>query len=110
MAICHAGERAAKYAYGLRPMKQPGQSAGRFDAQFEGRPVWAEVSLGAIAHNLRLIRSTIGQKRKILAIVKANAYGLGAVDISKALARMGVEAFGVTCSQEGVELREAGIR
>lgn len=78
--------------------------------QFEGRPVWAEVSLSAIAHNLRLIRGAIGRKRKILAVVKANAYGLGAVEVSKALARMGVEAFGVTCSQEGIELREAGIR
>ncbi len=78
--------------------------------RFEGRPVWAEISLSAIRHNLRLIRRTIGSKRKILAIVKANAYGLGAVPISKALARMGVEAFGVTCSQEGIELRQAGSR
>ena len=87
-------------------MTRSAQSAVRF----EGRPVWAEISLSAIAHNLRMIRRAIGPKRKILAIVKANAYGLGAVEVSKALARMGVEAFGVTCSQEGVELREAGIR
>ncbi|MGH9728480.1 MAG: alanine racemase [Candidatus Acidiferrales bacterium] len=78
--------------------------------QFEGRPVWAEVSLSAISHNLRLIRHKIGKKRKILAVVKANAYGLGAVEVSKHLARLGVEAFGVTCSAEGIELREAGIR
>lgn len=78
--------------------------------QFDGRPIWAEISLAAIARNLRLIRRTIGRKRKVLAIVKANAYGLGAVPISKALARMGTDAFGVTCSQEGIELREAGIR
>jgi len=78
--------------------------------QFEGRPVWAEVSLSAIAHNLRLIRRKIGRKRKILAVVKANAYGLGAVEISKSLSRLGVEAFGVTCSAEGIELRDAGIR
>jgi alanine racemase len=78
--------------------------------QFDGRPIWAEISLGAIAHNLRLIRRAIGRKRKILAIVKANAYGLGAVPISRALSRMGTDAFGVTCSQEGIELREAGIR
>jgi alanine racemase len=45
-----------------------------------------------------------------LAIVKANAYGLGAVPVSKALEKMGADAFGVTCSQEGIELREAGIR
>lgn len=78
--------------------------------QFDGRPIWAEISLAAIAHNLRLIRRAIGRKRKVLAIVKANAYGLGAVPISQALARMGTDAFGVTCSQEGIELREAGIR
>jgi len=78
--------------------------------QFDGRPVWAEISLSAIGHNLQLIRRNIGRKRKILAIVKANAYGLGAVPISKALSRMGADAFGVTCSQEGIELREAGIR
>jgi len=78
--------------------------------QFEGRPVWAEVSLSAITHNLRLIRRKIGAKRKILAVVKANAYGLGAVEVSKHLARLGVQAFGVTCSAEGVELRKAGIR
>ena len=78
--------------------------------QFDGRPIWAEISLKAIGHNFRLIRRTIGRKRKILAIVKANAYGLGAVPVSKALERMGADAFGVTCSQEGIELRESGIR
>ena len=78
--------------------------------EFDGRPVWAEISLAAIGNNLRVIRKQIGPKRKILAVVKANAYGLGAVEISKFLAREGVEAFGVTCSAEGIELREAGIR
>ena len=78
--------------------------------QFEGRPVWAEVSLAAIGNNLRVIRKQVGPKRKILAVVKANAYGLGAVEISKFLAHEAVEAFGVTCSAEGIELREAGIR
>ena len=80
------------------------------EVKFEGRPVWAEISLGALAHNLRVIQRHIGRKRKILAIVKANAYGLGAVPVSKALARAGAQSFGVTCSAEGVELREAGIR
>lgn len=78
--------------------------------QFDGRPIWAEISLGAIGHNFRLVRRSIGPKRKILAVVKANAYGLGAVPVSKALSGMGADAFGVTCSQEGIELREAGIR
>lgn len=76
----------------------------------EGRPVWCEISLGAILHNLRVIRRQVGKKRKILAIVKANAYGLGAVEISRALAKAGTDWFGVTCASEGIELREAGIR
>ncbi|MGD0963986.1 MAG: alanine racemase [Candidatus Acidiferrales bacterium] len=75
-----------------------------------GRPVWAEISLKAIIKNLRVIRRHVGPKPKILAVVKSNAYGLGAVPISKALEKAGVEWFGVTCANEGVELREAGIR
>ncbi len=77
---------------------------------FEGRPVWAEISLKAILHNLRVIRRHVGANRKILAVVKSNAYGLGAVPISKALQKAGTEWFGVTCANEGIELREAGIR
>jgi alanine racemase len=77
--------------------------------QFEGRPVWAEISLAAITHNLGVIRQQVGRKRKILAVVKANAYGLGATDISRALAKAGTDWFGVTCTAEGIELREAGI-
>src|SRR6201987_1109421 len=46
----------------------------------------------------------------ILAVVKSNAYGLGAVPISKALEKAGTEGFGVTCANEGIELRESGIR
>jgi alanine racemase len=77
---------------------------------FEGRPVWAEISLNGILHNLRHIRRQVGKERKILAVVKANAYGLGSVDISKALAKAGTDWFGVTCASEGIELREAGIK
>jgi alanine racemase len=75
----------------------------------DGRPVWAEISLKAILHNLDVIRKQIGPKRKILAVVKSNAYGLGAVPIAKALENAGVEWFGVTWANEGVELRHAGV-
>jgi alanine racemase len=78
--------------------------------KFAGRPVWAEISLKAILHNLRAIRKQVGASRKILAVVKSNAYGLGAVPVAKALQKAGTEWFGVTCANEGVELREAGIR
>jgi alanine racemase len=76
----------------------------------KGRPVWAEISLQAILRNLRVIRRHIGGKRMVLAVVKSNAYGLGSVPVSKALQKAGTEWFGVTCANEGIELREAGIR
>lgn len=75
-----------------------------------GRPVWVEVSLKAIARNLQTVRRHIGPRPEILAVVKSNAYGLGAVPVTKALQKAGANRFGVTCSNEGVELREAGIR
>lgn len=75
-----------------------------------GRPLWAEVSLKAIAKNLGVIRRHIGPKPEILAVVKANAYGLGAIPVSKALVKAGADRFGVTCQNEGIELRDAGIR
>jgi alanine racemase len=88
--------------------------------QFEGRPVWAEVRLGALLHNLRSIRRRLasGSKQgnsrrarpKILAVVKANAYGHGAVPVARALERGGADWFGVTCSAEGIDLREGGVR
>jgi alanine racemase len=77
---------------------------------FEGRPVWAEISLKAIQRNLKVVRRQIGPKPKILAVVKSNAYGLGAVPVSKALDKAGADWFGVTCTNEGIELRESGIR
>lgn len=75
-----------------------------------GRPVWAEISLKAIANNLRVTRRHIGPKPQILAVVKSNAYGLGAVPIAKALQKAGADRFGVTCTNEGIELRESSIR
>lgn len=84
--------------------------------QFAGRPVWAEIRLSALAHNMRAIRRHVNPpgtrrgRRQILAVVKANAYGHGAVPVAKELARAGADWFGVTCTMEGHELREGGIR
>jgi len=75
-----------------------------------GRPVWAEVSLGDIAANFRAIQKWVGPERKVLAVVKADAYGHGGPQVAKALERAGAQHFGVTCVSEGAELRAAGIR
>jgi alanine racemase len=87
--------------------------------KFDGRPIWAEVSLGALTGNLRAIRNHVNPtdaggartpRRKILAVIKSNAYGHGIVPVARALARARADWFGVTCSAEGAELRESGIR
>lgn len=73
------------------------------------RPTWAEIDLNALAHNLGLIRDRVGPDMKILAAVKANAYGHGAVECARRLEAEGVDWFGVALPEEGIELRKSGI-
>lgn len=72
------------------------------------RPTRAEVDLGAIAHNLRVLRQIAGSAR-VLAVVKADAYGHGVVPVTARLQAEGVDGFGVALAEEGIELRDAGI-
>ncbi len=74
------------------------------------RPCWAEISLTQLKENLSLVRRHVGAERKVLAVVKADAYGHGAVPVSRALEAAGVDALGVCCVAEGVELREGGVK
>lgn len=73
------------------------------------RPTWAEIDLEALAHNLRVIRQQVGPEMKIMAAVKANAYGHGAVECARRLEAEGVDWFGVALPEEGIELRKSGI-
>lgn len=73
------------------------------------RPTWAEISLDALRHNFRLLQKAAGSAT-VCAVVKANAYGHGAVNCARALEAAGAQWFGVTTTMEGVFLREAGIR
>jgi alanine racemase len=75
----------------------------------EHRRVWAEIDLDALSGNLSRIRAVAGPEKGVIAIVKANAYGHGAVPVGWHLAAQGVDALGVGDSQEAIELREAGI-
>jgi len=73
-----------------------------------GRPTWAKIDLDALAHNFHLIRNRVGKEVKVLAAVKADAYGHGAVECARRLAAEGVDWFGVALPDEGIELRAAG--
>ena len=75
---------------------------------YDGRPTYAEIDLSALKHNYSLIRSTIPRKTEILAVVKADAYGHGFMDISRELETLGVNAFGVAFLAEGIQLRKSG--
>src|SRR5215475_55426 len=86
-------------------------------ADFVGRPVWAEVSLDALAGNLHAIRDYVNppseklkMPRKVLSIVKGNAYGHGGPQVAKALEKAGSDWFGVASAGEGMEIRKAGVR
>lgn len=72
------------------------------------RPTRAEIDLDALSHNLKIIRRELDQQR-VYAVVKADAYGHGAVTIAKRLVAEGVDGFAVALVEEGIELREAGI-
>jgi alanine racemase len=75
---------------------------------FDGRPTYAEIDLSALKHNYQMIRSSIPRRTEILAVVKADAYGHGFMDISRELERLGVNAFGVAFLAEGIQLRKSG--
>src|SRR3972149_2480849 len=70
----------------------------------------AEISLSAPRHNSRTLRSLLPPSTSIFAVVKANAYGHGAVPVSRTLVEEGVRMLGVATVEEGVELRQAGVR
>ena len=73
------------------------------------RPTWVEISLPNLIHNLSLIRDYVAGQATICAVVKCDAYGHGAPECARALEAAGAQWFGVTCTDEGVELRRAGI-
>lgn len=76
----------------------------------ETRPTFAIIDRRAIKSNYLQLRKKVAKHVKILAIVKANAYGHGAVEIAATLKDAGCNFFGVAICEEGIELRKAGIK
>lgn len=70
---------------------------------------WAEVSLNNIEHNYRCIRSSLPEGTKFLGIVKADAYGHGAVEVAKRLEKCGADYLAIACLDEALELRRSGV-
>ncbi|HJU54049.1 MAG TPA: alanine racemase [Pyrinomonadaceae bacterium] len=73
------------------------------------RPTWALIDLDALASNFRWVRGRVSAGVRVMAVVKADAYGHGAVRCARRLAAEGADWFGVAMPEEGIELRRAGI-
>jgi len=92
----------------------PGVSGARvaypagMETRWQGRPVWAEIDVDALEHNVRTLAARAAPSR-LCAVVKANAYGHGAVAVASAAVEAGAAAVGVVCADEGEELRLAGF-
>jgi alanine racemase len=76
----------------------------------EVRPTWAAVDEAALAHNLRTVAAHVGPRCRVLAVVKADGYGHGAIDAARVFVEAGAWGLAVSLIEEGVELRQAGIR
>ncbi|MBQ9686037.1 MAG: alanine racemase [Oscillospiraceae bacterium] len=70
---------------------------------------WAEVNLDNIRHNYRAIRNSLPAGCRFLGVVKANAYGHGALEVAKVLEECGADYLAVSCLDEAMELRDGGI-
>lgn len=70
---------------------------------------WREVDINAIRHNINEVKKILNRNTKLLAVVKANAYGHGAVEVAKTAIKCGATYLGVATVDEAIELREAGI-
>ncbi len=73
------------------------------------RPTYALIDMDRLKQNLAVIRENLKERVKVNAVVKANAYGHGSVQISRELESLGVDMLSVATVEEGVELREKGI-
>ena len=72
--------------------------------------VWAEIDLKAIAHNIGELRRITQPEARLMAVVKANGYGHGAIEVAQCALKNGATTLGVARIEEGIRIREAGIQ
>ena len=76
---------------------------------FPPRPAWTEIDLGKLRRNLQLIRGDLPKKVQLMAVVKDEAYGHGALDVARVAVEEGAWGFGLSTLEEAMTLRDAGI-
>src|ERR1700723_900149 len=85
-------------------------STAKIPSRVATRPTWAEVSLTTLRKNFLTVQKHVGANVTVCAVVKADAYGHGAIECSRALEAEGAKWLGVTSLDEAIPLREAGIQ
>lgn len=128
---CFEAAKAAVYLHGLagdrykekygehgmmardlnRSLQKIHQNGDEMDELLEKKKydrTYVEIDLDAIKHNIRCEREKVGDKVKIMAIIKANAYGHGDIEVAEAL-KDEVDAYGVAIIEEALKLRKAGV-
>ena len=103
-------QRRTRLPQGAHPVRGQVPRVRPMTSDGPRRPTWAEISFPALRHNYRTIRGHLGAGVQLMAVVKADAYGHGAVACARALAGEEADWFGVALVEEGAELRAAGIR
>jgi len=76
---------------------------------FPQRPAWTEIDLGKLRRNLRLVRADLPKRVRLMAVVKDEAYGHGALDVARIAVEEGAWGFGLSTLEEAMHLREGGI-
>ncbi len=105
----HARVFANIIGYVHAPQPEMSKMPERRSLILDGR-TWAEVSLNALAENLKAVQNHVGKEVTVCAVVKADGYGHGAVECARALEGNGVQWLGVTDAAEGLALRGAGVK
>ena len=82
----------------------------KFDSKnFPQRPAWTEIDLGKLRRNLQLVRADLPKHVRLMAVVKDEAYGHGALDVARVAVEEGAWGFGLSTLEEAMHLREGGI-
>jgi len=87
----------------------PSRSESKNSVDWLRQRAWVEVDLNALSHNVREIKRLISSETDLMAVVKADAYGHGAVSVAQTVLKTGASWLGVATIPEGIELRQAGI-
>jgi alanine racemase len=99
--------RQPERAHALLPRQNRGWAQVRLEQP--GRPTWVEIDLEAVAHNVRWLVDFVGPGVEVMVVLKADAYGHGAVKVARTALNNGATWLGVACLGEAIVLRRAGI-